>query len=62
MNPQIIINLTYIVSAGLFIMGLKMLGSPATARKGNAVSALGMILAVMVTFITQGLSFQWIFV
>lgn len=60
MNLSILINLTYIVSAALFIFGLKMLGSPATARKGNLVSALGMLLAVAATLLTRGLSFEWI--
>lgn len=62
MNITLIINLSYIVAAALFILGLKMLGSPATARKGNIVSAIGMLLAVSATLITQGLDFQWILI
>jgi len=60
MNVEIIINMTYIVSAVLFAVGLKMLSSPASARKGNLVSALGMLLAVVATLATKGLTFQWI--
>jgi len=56
------INLVYILSAALFINGLKMLSSPATARKGNLLSAVGMLLAVAATLLTQGLSFQWIII
>jgi len=56
----LLINLTYIVSAVLFILGLKMLSSPATARKGNMLSAVGMLLAVIATLLTKGLHFQWI--
>ena len=42
MSIELVANLSYIVSAALFIFGLKMLGSPATARRGNALSSLGM--------------------
>ena len=62
MNLSIAINITYIVSAILFIFGLKMLSSPATARRGNFLSALGMLLAVVATLLTKGLSFQWIII
>ncbi len=58
---DIIINLTYIVAAVCFIFGLKMLSSPATARKGNFVSAVGMLLAVVVTLLNKEIiSYQWI--
>jgi len=39
----------------LFIFGLKMLGSPETARRGNLVSASGMFLAVVVTLLDQSI-------
>jgi len=44
-----IVRLLYLVAAVLFIVGLKQLQSPATARKGNAVSGVGMLLAIVVT-------------
>ena len=44
---ELIANFSYIVSAALFIFGLKMLGSPATARKGNFFSSIGMLIAVI---------------
>ncbi|WP_411270836.1 NAD(P)(+) transhydrogenase (Re/Si-specific) subunit beta [Alteromonas sp. CYL-A6] len=47
------INLAYVVAAALFIFGLKLLSHPGTARKGNAVSALGMLVAVIVTLLDQ---------
>jgi len=59
-NLDIFINLSYIVSAVLFISGLKMLSSPATARKGNLISMAGMLLAVCAVLLTNGLSFKWI--
>ncbi|HHK60237.1 MAG TPA: NAD synthetase, partial [Desulfobacterales bacterium] len=57
---NLVINFAYVVSAVLFIFGLKMLSSPATARKGNLVSALGMLLAVVVTLLYAGLDYKWI--
>ena len=56
-----LINLVYVAAAVLFILGLKFLGSPATARKGNFISALGMLIAVVVTLGNQQiLSFELI--
>ena len=57
---QTLINLAYIVAAALFILGLKMLGSQATARRGNMISASGMLLAVVATLLTAGLDYRWI--
>jgi len=59
MSP-LLINFAYVVSAALFIFGLKMLSSPATARRGNLLSALGMFIAVIVTLMAQGLDYKWI--
>ena len=62
-NTQIVVNLTYIVASMLFILGLKMLGSPETARRGNLVSSSGMLLAVLVTLLDQGIiDYTWIIV
>jgi len=56
-----LINIWYIVAAALFIFGLKQLGSPATAVRGNLLSSVGMLIAIVVTlFNAQVLSFQWI--
>jgi len=59
-SVQLGINFAYIISAILFIVGLKMLSSPATARRGNLLSALGMLLAIVVTLFAQGLDYKWI--
>ena len=42
-----IVNISYLVSAVLFIVGLKRLSSPATARSGNLLAATAMLLAVV---------------
>ncbi|WP_413199927.1 NAD(P)(+) transhydrogenase (Re/Si-specific) subunit beta [Nostoc piscinale] len=47
------IQLTYLVAASLFIFGLKKLGSPATARNGNVIAAVGMLLAIVATMLDQ---------
>lgn len=53
----------YIIAAFLFIRGLKLLQRPDTARRGNLLSALGMLLAVVITLIVnQILEWQWIVV
>ncbi|CAK8713341.1 NAD(P) transhydrogenase subunit beta [Candidatus Electronema halotolerans] len=57
---NLFINFSYIIAAILFIFGLKMLGSPATARRGNQISALGMLLAIVVTLMNSGLDYKWI--
>ncbi len=43
----------YLVSAICFMYGLKRMGSPATARSGNAIAAAGMLLCVVVTLLDQ---------
>ncbi len=58
-----LVNVVYILASVLFIFGLKMLGSPETARKGNLVSAMGMLIAVVVTLLDQSIiDYKWIFV
>ena len=61
-TTTLLINFAYVISAGLFIFGLKMLSSPATARQGNLLSALGMLLAIVVTLFYSGLDYKWIVV
>ena len=59
----LVIQLAYVASAALFIMGLKLLGSAATARKGNTLSAVGMLVAIVAALIDQGIvSYQWIII
>jgi NAD(P) transhydrogenase subunit beta len=51
MDISIVQNIVYIISSILFISGIKMLGKEDTAVKGNFLSALAMLVAVLVTFI-----------
>jgi len=49
------VPLAYLSAAILFIVGLKRLSSPASARSGNLIAAGGMALAVVATLLTPGL-------
>ncbi len=61
--PFAIEQLLYLVAAVLFIIGLKRLSSPVTARHGNMLSGVGMLIAMLVTLFDRGiLSFQAIMV
>ena len=61
MDTAIAINFAYVVSAVLFIFGLKQLGSPATARRGNMMSSCGMLIAIVVTLLNKGIvDYRWI--
>ncbi len=48
-------NLLYLISIASFILALKFLSSPATARRGNQIGAAGMVLAIAVTLAKDGL-------
>ncbi|HEX7382319.1 MAG TPA: NAD(P)(+) transhydrogenase (Re/Si-specific) subunit beta [Nevskiaceae bacterium] len=45
------INVVYLVAAFLFIFGLKRMSSPVTARNGIVVAGVGMLVAVLVSFL-----------
>lgn len=47
------IRLSYIAAAVCFVVGLKFLSHPRTARKGNAIGAFGMLLAIVATLFHQ---------
>ena len=52
-----ILQIAYLIASVTFIIGLKFLGNPATARKGNLIAAGGMILAIFATiflYTTEG--------
>ena len=61
MSP--LVKLLYLAAAVLFILGLKRLSSPATARGGNAMASFGMLIAIVATLIFgQILSFTGIII
>ncbi len=45
----LILSIIYLIATITFVVGLKMLGHPATARKGNLIAGAGMILAIIGT-------------
>ncbi len=46
-----VVNLAYLLAAALFILGIKRLNSPSTARGGNQMAAVGMLIAVVATLL-----------
>jgi NAD(P) transhydrogenase subunit beta len=53
---QWLIQISYLVTAFLFIMGLKRMSSPVTARSGIVWAGAGMLVATLFTFLYPGLS------
>lgn len=63
-----ILTLCYLVASVTFILGLKMLSNPASARKGNLLAAAGMTVAILATIFlyrdeagTKLHNYAWIF-
>lgn len=54
-----VIAVSYIVAAVLFIFGLKQLSSPATARAGNRLAAVGMLIALVATLVDRQILSYW---
>jgi NAD(P) transhydrogenase subunit beta len=51
-SPAIsILEISYVIASVLFIIGLKMLSHPLSARKGNFLAAIGMVLAIVTTIL-----------
>jgi NAD(P) transhydrogenase subunit beta len=50
-----IIDICYLVAVVLFIVGIKMMSHPDSARKGNSIALSGMIVAILASFLTPGL-------
>ncbi|MCT7974701.1 NAD(P)(+) transhydrogenase (Re/Si-specific) subunit beta [Laspinema olomoucense] len=57
------IQLSYLVASSLFFVGLKQLSSPATARNGNLLASVGMLLAIVATLLDrQVLNYEMILI
>jgi H+-translocating NAD(P) transhydrogenase subunit beta len=52
-------NLLYLLTIVTFILALRFLSNPAHARRGNQIGALGMLVAVVVTWIKTGGTSWW---
>ena len=52
-------NLLYLITIVTFILALRFLSHPATARRGNWIGALGMLLAIVVTFVQDEIASFW---
>jgi NAD(P) transhydrogenase subunit beta len=58
---EILINFSYLISAIFFIYGLKLLSSPMSAKKGNLLSAVGMLIAIIATLLSNEIvDYTWI--
>src|SRR5213592_3783765 len=56
-----IIEITYLIATALFILSLKWLSSPTTARRGVFAGELGMLLAIAGTLLHHGIvEYKWI--
>jgi H+-translocating NAD(P) transhydrogenase subunit beta len=54
-NADLLIQVTYLITAALFILGLKRMSSPVTARSGILWAGAGMLVATLVTFLAPGI-------
>jgi NAD(P) transhydrogenase subunit beta len=62
-SPELIRGILYIIASICFVFGLKMLSSPDTARKGNLLSAVGMLVAIATTLTAMPqIRWSWILV
>jgi NAD(P) transhydrogenase subunit beta len=51
--PPIVVRAAYLVASVLFILGIKQLSAPRTARQGNTLAAIGMLLAIVATLLDR---------
>ena len=57
-SPTVLLY-TYCITAACFILGVRYLGSPATARRGNILAAAGMALALVISTIALSSTLPW---
>src|SRR4051794_8794359 len=54
-----VIDLLYLVTIVTFVLALRFLSNPATARRGNQIGAIGMLVAIVVTFAQESVVSYW---
>src|SRR6202790_630599 len=60
-STDLIIEITYLIATALFILSLKWMSSPTTARHGVWAGELGMLLAVAGTLLNRGIvDYKWV--
>src|SRR5580693_7366917 len=60
---ETIIEITYLIATALFILALKWLSSPKTARRGVFAGEIGMLLAIVGTLLNHGIvEYKWILI
>ena len=56
-------NISYVLASVLFILGIKKLSHPKSAQSGNTLAAVGMLIAIISTLLSEGsLNFELIFI
>jgi NAD(P) transhydrogenase subunit beta len=61
MHSQYLIEATYLIATALFILSLKFMSSPATARHGVWAGEVGMLLAIAGTLLNAGIvDYRWV--
>jgi NAD/NADP transhydrogenase beta subunit len=53
-----LLEIIYLVASVTFIIGLKMMGNPKTARRGNTIGAVGMTIAIIGTIFFYQTDFE----
>jgi H+-translocating NAD(P) transhydrogenase subunit beta len=56
------VNLLYLVTIVCFVLALRFLSSPATARRGNQIGAVGMVVAIVATLLKSEVHITWLMV
>ena len=60
---EYVIEVAYLIATALFILSLKWLSSPTTARRGVFAGEVGMLLAIAGTLLHHGIvEYKWIFI
>ena len=60
MNMDLVIQIVYFIGALLFILGLKQMGSPMTARRGIVWAGIGMVMATLITYFHSGITHNYL--